>query len=570
MNRIEITILEKTNGPLTKKIRLSAAGELHSDGSACALAHGRARRFGFDRLGEFSQLIEGFRDNQAIALGQLRDGLPPAVEIVPKRRLNGATAPAKAGVISRTLDFFGFRPGEFGFCLLDFDRKAMPPAVADRITRLGGVWPALVDVVPDLARVARLERASTSAGLFHCDTGVRLAEGGGLHIYVVVSDGADIERFLRDLHRRCWLKGLGWLMVGRAGQLLERSIIDASVGSPERLVFEGPPQLEPPLAQDLARRKPVVAIGGALDTIKSCPPLSLAEAARMPELRAREEVRLGPQIAKARAGFIAEQAQRLASRAGIPAQRARHIVERQCGGVLLPDLDLAFDDPDLSGSTVADILADPEKFIDATLADPLEGLEYGPGKAKVLRRPDGGLMVNSFAHGGATYELKLDCAAVRAILERTAVEEVVAVFIRCVLTADLDRIENEQLSRIVCKNGDIGKRDLDAMLKEARAKQTAERRTAELTAQRAARNDTRPQFFAPVADAPWLPEMAILSEILGAADEPEPPLRDIDDFVHRAGYGAPRTCMLLARSAPMPKTPRKAACRRPSSRCSAG
>ena len=182
----------------------------------------------------------------------------------------------------------------------------MPPAVAERIARLGGAWPALVSVVPDLAQAARLERASTSAGLFDGDTGRRLAESGGAHIYIVVRDGADIARFLRDLHQRCWLAGLGWLMVGRAGQLLERSIIDASVGSPERLVFEGPPQLEPPLAQDLARRKPVVAIGGALDTIKSCPPLSLAEAARMPELRAREVVRLGPQIAKARAGFIAD------------------------------------------------------------------------------------------------------------------------------------------------------------------------------------------------------------------------------------------------------------------------
>ena len=113
MSRLEVTVLEKANGPLTKKIRLSANGDIHSDGAACALAHGRARRFGFDRLSEFSRLIEGFRDNQAITLGRLADGLPAMVDIVPKRRLNGAAAPA--GAISRTLDFFGFRPGEFGF-----------------------------------------------------------------------------------------------------------------------------------------------------------------------------------------------------------------------------------------------------------------------------------------------------------------------------------------------------------------------------------------------------------------------------------------------------------------------
>jgi len=58
-----------------------------------------------------------------------------------------------------------------------------------------------------------------------------------------VQNGADIERFLRELHARCWLAGLGWMMVGAAGQFLERSIVDRMVGSPERLVFEGSPIL---------------------------------------------------------------------------------------------------------------------------------------------------------------------------------------------------------------------------------------------------------------------------------------------------------------------------------------
>ena len=39
-------------------------------------------------------------------------------------------------------------------------------------------------------------------------------------------------------------------MVGAAGQLLERSIVDRMVGGPERLVFEGGPMLVPPLQQD--------------------------------------------------------------------------------------------------------------------------------------------------------------------------------------------------------------------------------------------------------------------------------------------------------------------------------
>jgi hypothetical protein len=53
-------------------------------------------------------------------------------------------------------------------------------------------------------------------------------------------------------------------MVGAAGHLLDRSIVDRMVGLPERLVFEGPPVLDAPLTQDKERRRPRVRDGGAL------------------------------------------------------------------------------------------------------------------------------------------------------------------------------------------------------------------------------------------------------------------------------------------------------------------
>lgn len=53
-----------------------------------------------------------------------------------------------------------------------------------------------------------------------------------------------------------------------------------------------------------------------------------------------------------------------------------------------------FDDEDLAGVTGAEVLADS-----ATLADPLEGVEYGACKAKIMRRTDGTPRMDSFAHG---------------------------------------------------------------------------------------------------------------------------------------------------------------------------
>ena len=140
-------------------------------------------------------------------------------------------------------------------------------------------------MLPELETAGRVVRASTSAGIFTHRYRRTMPGSDGLHVYVLLTDGADIERFLRTLHERCWLHGLGWLMVGAAGQLLDRSIVDRMVGAPERLVFEGAPILEPPLAQDQASRAPVVIDGRPLDTLAACPPLTIVEQAKLRELQ---------------------------------------------------------------------------------------------------------------------------------------------------------------------------------------------------------------------------------------------------------------------------------------------
>ena len=116
-------------------------------------------------------------------------------------------------------------------------------------------------VLPALGDVARVTRRSTSAGLSRSDTGEPLPGSDGMHVYVAAKDGADSERFLRALHERCWLAGLGWMMVSTSGALLERSIVDRTVGGPERLVFEGGPVLVPPLQQDKESRRAIAVDG---------------------------------------------------------------------------------------------------------------------------------------------------------------------------------------------------------------------------------------------------------------------------------------------------------------------
>ena len=228
----ELTIFAKTGGPLTKQISLGPDGSVKSDGSQCVMPRGTARRFRFMNMQELAEEITGLKPNEALATGSLRPDLPDRVKVVTKSKLNGADHP---GIIARTQDYIGYRAGEPALDLIDFDTKGMPPTVVERLEELGGFWPALVSIIPDLARVARVERASTSAGLYNSRTGAKFASSGGRHVYLLIKDGADAERFLKTLHERCWLAGLGWMMVGTSGQLLERSIVDRVCGGPERL-----------------------------------------------------------------------------------------------------------------------------------------------------------------------------------------------------------------------------------------------------------------------------------------------------------------------------------------------
>ena len=121
-------------------------------------------------------------------------------------------------------------------------------------------------------------------------------------------------------------------------------------------------------------------------------------------------------MAKAREAFVEAQAKKLVARTGMSEKAARQVIVRQCEGVLRPDVELPFDNPELADKTVGDVLADPERFEGETLADPLEGVAYGRCVAKVMRRADGTPWFHSFAHGRTIYALKLDVAGVRNAL----------------------------------------------------------------------------------------------------------------------------------------------------------
>jgi hypothetical protein len=409
--------------------------------------------------------------------------------------------------------------------LLDIDFKGMPPAIKERIEAAGGVVALLSELFPGLMRAARVERASTSAGISNTATGETFAGKGGMHIYVLVANGADIPRALVALSDRLWLNGCGWLNVGSAGQVLNRSIVDASVGSPERLVFESAPVVEPPLAQDLSARRPQAVPGSAVDTSRVLPSLSDGERSRLGQFLEEERRRIASDVIAARAAADQKLSREIAEREGVPLEVASRQAKARHQGVLMPSTTLVMDDDELGTVTVSTILANPENFAGETLADPLEGPSYGRCKAMIMQdRETGGLVINSFAHGGARYRLCYDRALLEEILNAADPKHVVDIFVAKEAQAYLEPDDEAALIELAAKFSGGKCRPIAKRLAKERERRNRERR-ASMEARRS--SSARPVFPAPNKDAELTPVMQLLEDLLAEVPGDHPPMRDL-------------------------------------------
>ena len=525
---MEITKFTKpvSDGPLSKTIRLGPDGKPDPDARDCWMRDGEAQPFEFSEPFEFAEAIANCSSQNAITLGSIRAEFRPAnggaVPVVLKRALAQAR-----GSLARTRDCLEFRSGAPAPMLLDHDRKGMPDDVRDKLGDAGGLWSAISSVCSGLKGAVRVERPSTSSGL--CDTrdGRKFSDGDGRHVYLFASDGADIPRATEALHERLTLAGYGWAWVTKGGAVVDRSIIDASVATPEHWAFEGDPKIEPPLAQDKASRSPLVVAGDLVDTRSAIPDLDPAERAMLVSRRASARKQVEAQAKDVQKRCAEARAKTYRDKTGSPHSLAsiRERFMQAYDGRLAPEHELVFDDPALGVQTVAGVLMDPARFIDATLSDPLEGPSYGPCKAKVLKSGDGRLFVNSFAHGGMTYRLLLDRAALEAMIQQAAPGEATNILGEWIDDALLFPGGEDDLVTAVVKGDGAGKREVQNRIKEWRSRRRQEARSA-----REAKTppDPRLTIGAPTGDGELDVFCMGLDAMLADVNGPEPPMRGIN------------------------------------------
>ena len=143
-----------------------------------------------------------------------------------------------------------------------------------------------------------------------------------------------------------------------------------SVGSPERLVFEGQPDLSPELSQDI--REAVVHAGGRFEIKKSFLKISDGEEAEIKVAKDRGRTDVTEESEKARSEWSAARVHRLVEN-GTGAREARSIInqwldDRQLTG----EFELHFADEQLGAVTVAEVLAEPDNYLGEYLFDLFE------------------------------------------------------------------------------------------------------------------------------------------------------------------------------------------------------
>lgn len=380
----------RDNSRLTKQYHLNDNGDICKE-SQPNFANGTAETICIEELRGIEGVIENLRTNECIATGVF-DNSP--CEIVTAGKLDDKRL--AAGVRSRTKEHM--RQPTHGIVLFDHD---ISPYMPDhlRCDSPNELMSKLQNVVPQLEAVAYSGAGSCSNGITKTETKEPYQGGGGLHVYVLIED-PDLKTFRRYLEVKLWNAGLRYIAFARNGALLERSIIDLSVLSPERLIYEAAPIL----GDGLSRRprewqhRNGTAFSGDLslteDEIKKYERL-VVNAKAKPEIKAEAE------------GLAAihyeNRVNTLAEHKSISLNEARQLIPKRTPAerddmecILYPN-----DIIEIQGKklTISELLERGSEFDNLAMPDPIEGSDYGLTTAKFYFSDGQNSCIHSFAHG---------------------------------------------------------------------------------------------------------------------------------------------------------------------------
>lgn len=343
----------------------------------------------------FADFCASFDENDektAYGYGVFDRNLGDSVKIVTAKRVQSTP-----NAIARTREFFAFEKSP-GVLMLDHD----PGKNGRNLESPAALMDILADIDPIFSRSAYFARGSVSSGVERTGehNGAKSAPRG-FHIYIPVLEASQIPRIGEFLYKKLWLAGFGHIEIATSGAILQRTLIDACVFTPERLDFVGKPIID---GAGLTWRPPeAVFRDGEFLT-----PHLLTDLSANDEKIFQNLIDAAKSEARSESNRVSEKWQRIHIERlidnGVSAVQAekqiRDLAKRT--GELPDDFELHF--ANLGVATVRDVRADPERYNDQALADPIEGPDYGRTTAKFWHNaPHGRPLIHSMAHGGCRY-----------------------------------------------------------------------------------------------------------------------------------------------------------------------
>lgn len=402
---VRFSIIE-TQHSQGKAIGLTPDGKL-SKMSPPGLTSGTYRTMVVRDENELAAVLASFPQDAVLVTGVSLAGHPDGARVTTKNR-------ALPGELTRTRDALGWPDGPV-IVGLDVDLNTNDASVLDRVRTAGGLRPAVLAAVPELARYAGVWAASGSSGIVNQRTGERYGING-LHLFLFCKAADGVDELVNIVHARLKVAGLGFAFVSKAGTTFSRSPLDTTAScNPTRLFYRAPAIFtNPDLGYENNVRTPIVQHGPWLDPSRDIPALDIDEMARLEET---EAAILGSVSAKGKAVRAARH-----KRLGIRAPSEEIIRRYGRPHIPLPgDTPLHLDDGrEISAvELLAEALLNPDRFrrSKVTLADPLEP-GYGSGRnlAFVRISPAGHIDIFSHAHGGQIFEFRPSTDDVRQLI----------------------------------------------------------------------------------------------------------------------------------------------------------
>jgi len=427
---LKLTRITSDSGRLTKQITLHPDGSLGK--TPGVMSTGKAERVNVKNFAELHKVVSALDSNQAVVHSHFRHN-KDVVKVLPKDTLNG-----QADTISRTKEFFYFETGPSPISF-DYDRPQLMGA-DDWLAKMVEVWPGF-----DGAGYVHLP---SSSGSLTKSNGDPLPDSTGIRFLFGIKDATDTRRFSDVMFARCWLAGLGYIQHAVTGEPLLRTIFDKAVHQPQALDYLADPILQSGLTQ---KRNISWHEGHLLDT-RSFPDLSTDEKLEVVRLQKLAVQLVSDTSAKIKYEYIEERGKLLAKTKKIDIETAERTIREGLDHVLLPYQTLTFDK--FGDVSVLDILIDPRKYHEATLADPLEP-ETGKNKAKCWLNPDQGeVRIFSNLHGNKDHQYicVFDFEALKTYYERLPDEDPqLFKFLALIQRSELSPVERDRFFVLIKK-----------------------------------------------------------------------------------------------------------------------